>query len=93
MDSHRSNGIPNLAFHRAAMAIGGRSWEKAGRIWYRALTGFPPNPQMKIRDFANRTRILAGSLFPSQPAIRQAVDNGWRHVGRKPGVTSVEERP
>src|SRR6478609_7144466 len=34
---HLNSGIPNRAFQLAATAIGGRSWEGAGRIWYAAL--------------------------------------------------------
>jgi Zn-dependent metalloprotease len=39
MDPHESSGIPNFAFYKAAMAIGGNSWTVAGKIWYNALTG------------------------------------------------------
>ena len=28
---------PNYAFYRAALAIGGVAWERAGRVWYDAL--------------------------------------------------------
>lgn len=81
MDPHESSGIPNLAFYNAATAIGGKSWEKAGRIWYQALTGFAPSPNMKMKVFANRTRKLAGSLFPKEPAVQTAVDKAWTKVG------------
>jgi Zn-dependent metalloprotease len=81
MDPHESSGIPNFAFYKAAMAIGGKSWKKAGVIWYQALTGFGPTPNMKMGAFANRTRSLAGSLFPSEPAVKTAVDNAWTAVG------------
>jgi Zn-dependent metalloprotease len=81
MDPHESSGIPNFAFYKAAVAIGGRSWEKAGRIWYQALTGFAPSPNMKMTAFAKRTRSLAGSLFPSEPAVKTAVDKAWNAVG------------
>lgn len=81
MDPHECSGIPNLAFHNAAIAIGGKSWEKAGRIWYQALTGFAPNPNMKMSVFANRTRALAGTLFPAEPAVKKAVDKAWTSVG------------
>jgi Zn-dependent metalloprotease len=63
------------------MAIGGKSWEKAGKIWYQALTGFAASPNMKMGAFANRTRSLAGSLFPSEPAVKVAVDKAWTAVG------------
>ena len=81
MDPHDSSGIPNFAFYKAAMAIGGRSWEKTGKIWYEALTGFPPSPHMKMKTFANRTRSLGGTLFPADPAIKTAVDKAWKDVG------------
>jgi Zn-dependent metalloprotease len=81
MDPHESSGIPNFAFYKAATAIGGRSWEKTGKIWYQALTGFAPNPNMKMMTFANRTRSLAGTLFPAEPAIKTAVDKAWKAVG------------
>jgi len=81
MDPHESSGIPNFAFYKAAMAIGGKSWQTAGKIWYQALTGFGPNPNLKMKAFANRTRSLAASLFPSKPAVKAAVHNAWKAVG------------
>jgi Zn-dependent metalloprotease len=81
MDPHDSSGIPNFAFYKAAKAIGGKSWEKTGKIWYQALTGFAPSPNMSMKTFANRTRSLAGTLFPAEPAIRTAVDQAWKDVG------------
>lgn len=81
MDPHDSSGIPNFAFYKAAMAIGGKSWEKAGQIWYQALTGSGPKPKMKMSAFANRTRSLAGTLFPGEPAVKTAVDKAWTAVG------------
>jgi Zn-dependent metalloprotease len=81
MDPHYSSGIPNFAFYKAAMAIGGRSWVKAGKIWYQALIGFAPSPNMTMSVFANRTRSLAASLFPTEPAVRTAVNTAWTAVG------------
>ncbi|MBN9122213.1 MAG: M4 family metallopeptidase [Planctomycetes bacterium] len=81
LDPHFSSGIPNFAFYKAAMAIGGKSWEKAGKIWYQALTGFPPSPNMRMSAFAKRTRSLAASMFPTEPAVRTAVDKAWTAVG------------
>jgi Zn-dependent metalloprotease len=81
MDPHEASGIPNLAFYKAATAIGGKSWEKAGKIWYRALTGFAPSPNMKMKTFANRTRSAAASLFAGEPAVGTAVDKAWKAVG------------
>lgn len=81
MDPHESSGIPNLAFCRAAVAIGGASWEKAGKIWYQALTGYRAAPTLKMKTFAARTRKLAASLFPAEPAVAAAVDKAWKDVG------------
>lgn len=81
MDPHYSSGIANLAFQKAAMAIGGRSWDTAGMIWYAALTGFPPWPTMKMKTFANRTRTLAKKLFSDHPSVAAAVHAGWAAVG------------
>lgn len=35
---HTNSGIPNHAFYLASVALGGYSWEKAGKVWYAALT-------------------------------------------------------
>ncbi len=81
MDPHDSSGIPNLAFYNVAKAIGGRSWEKAGQIWYKALTGFGASPSLKMKAFADRTRKAAALLYPGDGATATAVDNGWKQVG------------
>jgi Zn-dependent metalloprotease len=81
MDPHESSGIPNFAFYKAAQAIGGKSWTIAGKIWYQALTGFGPSPNMTMKQFANRTRSLTGTLFSSRPEIKVAVDDAWKAVG------------
>jgi len=81
MDPHESSGIPNFAFYKAAMAIGGKSWEKAGKIWYRALTGSGSKPGLKMGAFANLTRAAAVALFPKDAAVIGAVDKAWTAVG------------
>ncbi len=81
LDPHYSSGPPNLAFCKAAVALGGHSWEKAGKVWYKALTGFGPSPNMTMSQLANRTRSVAQSLFPADPAVHAAVDNAWTAVG------------
>lgn len=81
MDPHYSSGIPNFAFYKAAKAIGGHSWEKAGQIWYKALTGFPASPNMHMVDFANRTRSLSHSMYPADTPVQNAVAAAWTAVG------------
>ena len=81
MDPHESSGIPNLAFYNTAVAIGGYSWEKAGKIWYEALTGFGPQPNMTMKAFAQRTRSVAKTLFRRDASTASAVDRAWKSVG------------
>ncbi|WP_284278153.1 M4 family metallopeptidase [Mesorhizobium huakuii] len=81
MDPHYSSGIPNLAFYSAAMAIGGNSWAKAGQIWYKAMTGYGPSPNLKMGAFADRTRKVAGQLYAGNAAVINAVDQAWKKVG------------
>ena len=81
MDPHYSSGPPNLAFCTACKAAGGKSWEQVGQVWYKALTGFGPNPNMKMKDFADRTRSVVAQLYPGNAALGAAVDGGWKQVG------------
>lgn len=81
MDPHQSSGIPNLAFTTAAKAIGGKSWEKIGKVWYQAVTKAGPKPNLRMKAFATSTRQAAKLLFPKEPAVLTAVDNGWKSVG------------
>ena len=80
-DPHDNSGIPNHAFYLAAKAIGGRSWEKAGKVWYAALTSRKATKNMKFKAFAKLTRVAAKTLFPSEPAVYSAIDKGWAGVG------------
>lgn len=81
MDPHESSGIANLAFSKAAIALGGKSWERAGKIWYAALTDLPLQPNMKMKTFANRTRRLATIQFPDDPTVYSVINNAWLEVG------------
>ena len=75
---HLNSGIPNRAFHLAAMAIGGRSWEGAGRIWMTALTGDDVRPDSDFAAFARATVAVAGEHA-------DVVRDAWREVGVRPG--------
>jgi Zn-dependent metalloprotease len=81
MDPHESSGIPNLAFYTIAKAVGGKSWDKVGQIWYRSMTGFGPTPALKMKAFANRTRTVTAQLYAGDSAVAGAVDAGWNKVG------------
>ena len=79
MDPHYSSGPPNLAFCLACKNAGGYSWEKVGQVWYRSLTGFGPSPNMSMKDFADRTRSVAGKMYGA--TVKKAVDKAWKQVG------------
>jgi len=75
---HLNSGIPNRAFQLAAVAIGGSTWEGAGRVWYAALTGGAVNPTSGFAAFAAATVAVAG-------AHADAVGAAWEEVGVTPG--------
>ncbi len=70
---HLNSGIPNRAFVLAAQAIGGLSWEGAGRIWYAALTS-GLSADSDFATFASATVAAAG---PHSSAVTDA----WTQVG------------
>jgi Zn-dependent metalloprotease len=77
---HINSGIPNRAFYLAATEIGGYAWEKAGKIWYTALT----SRLQSDSDFAaaaNITIQIAGELYGNGSKEQNAVRNGWQQVG------------
>jgi Zn-dependent metalloprotease len=80
-DPHISSGIPNHAFYLVATGIGGKSWEKAGKIWYAALTDPKATSTMKFKAFSNLTKSAAKALFPKDPSVYAAVAAGWKAVG------------
>jgi Zn-dependent metalloprotease len=77
---HINSGIPNRAFCLAAIYIGGYAWQKAGLIWYRALTS-ALGPQSTFQEAANATVSIAAALFGDTSLERQAVADAWRVVG------------
>jgi Zn-dependent metalloprotease len=77
---HINSGIPNHAFYLIATEIGGYAWEKAGRIWYVALTEWF-RPHATFQKAANITFKVAEVLFGRGSKEQQAVQNGWNGVG------------
>ena len=77
---HINSGIPNRAFHLAAIAIGGTSWDGAGRVWYDALVGGGVGPETDFAGFAAATVAAAGPYA-------DAVAGAWAQVGV--GVATV----
>ncbi len=61
---HINSGIPNHAFYLVATALGGHAWERAGLIWYRALTSGSLPRAADFVAFARATTQAARTLFP-----------------------------
>lgn len=78
---HINSGIPNKAFHDAAKAIGGYSWDGAGAIWYDTLLSPQLRRNATFSAFATLTVLSAMRLFPgaNSPEVR-AVRNAWTGV-------------
>ena len=74
---HLNSGIPNRAYHLAALAIGGEAWEGAGRIWYAALTS-GLGPQTDFATFAAATVTAAEAVSGD---ARDVVSAAWSEVG------------
>ena len=77
---HINSGIPNKAFYELAIAMGGNSWEKAGRIWYRTLCD-KIQPLTKFAECAAMTFEVAGTLFGQGSTEQKAVRAAWTAVG------------
>ncbi|MGN6129120.1 MAG: protealysin inhibitor emfourin, partial [Nocardioidaceae bacterium] len=78
---HINSGIPNRAFYLAATALGGRSWDTAGPIWYAALTsGIGAGT-----DFAGFAAACVEAAGKVSPAAVDAVRSAWGQVGVEAG--------
>ncbi|WP_030061253.1 MULTISPECIES: M4 family metallopeptidase [Streptomyces] len=82
---HINSGIPNHAFYLLATALGGSSWERAGRIWYDALTGHAVPADADFTAFAQATVAAAKARYPDQPSVADTVTASWAQVGVSPG--------
>lgn len=78
---HLNSGIPNHAFYRTAIALGGFAWERAGRIWYDALRDPRLRPNSGFERFASITHEVAQRRYGSGSTEARAVASGWEAVG------------
>lgn len=76
---HINSGIPNRAFCLTALKIGGYAWEKAGKIWYVALTK-SLQATSNFQDCANATMEIARNLYGKGSMEEQAVNDAWTTV-------------
>jgi Zn-dependent metalloprotease len=77
---HINSGIPNRAFHLVATQLGGKSWERAGRIWFDTLTGGELAADADFADFARLTTEAARRRY-GQGVEQEAVLKAWEEVG------------
>jgi Zn-dependent metalloprotease len=78
---HINSGIPNHAFHTAATRLGGRTWERAGAIWYESLRDPGVQPRSSFSRFARITVQVAQRLHGTSSEEAMAVYEGWEKVG------------
>jgi Zn-dependent metalloprotease len=78
---HINSGIPNRAFHLAALALGGYTWERLGRIWYETLRDNRLTTEPSFAEFARLTTDVAGQLHGAGGVEQQAVADAWAQVG------------
>jgi len=76
---HINSGIPNRAFALVATALGGSSWDRAGRIWYAALSDPALKSTATFTQFATRTSAQAKALYGSD--VQKTVKAAWKEVG------------
>jgi Zn-dependent metalloprotease len=80
-EPHDNSGIPNHAFFLAATALGGFSWEKAGQIWFGALTDKSATGTMTFAEFGDITVKVSAKLFPCDVSVAEHVRGAWKAVG------------
>jgi len=79
---HINSGIPNRVFYLTAMELGRYAWEKAGKIWYIALTE-RLRERSTFQNAANITVEVAGTLYGKSSLEQNAVKRAWDQVGIK----------
>jgi Zn-dependent metalloprotease len=79
---HINSGIPNRAFYLTAIDLGGYAWEKAGKIWYIALTE-RLRESSNFQKAANITYEVAGTIYGKTSHEQNAVEKAWGQVGIK----------
>lgn len=79
---HINSGIPNRAFALFATDLGGNAWERAGTVWYRALTG-GLSSTATFAEFAEATIAAASALDRETDAtvVEAAARRAWTTVG------------
>lgn len=79
-----NSGIPNHAFYLVARRLGGRAWERAGRIWFDTATGGAVPADCTFTQFAEATAAAAKARFGEGSREAAAVTSAWAAVGVRP---------
>ena len=77
---HINSGIPNYAFYLAAMAVGGKSWEVLGKVWYAVLTQRLKS-DADFAVFARETVDVAGEKYGRGGSVERIIAEAWTEVG------------
>jgi Zn-dependent metalloprotease len=77
---HINSGILNHGFYLAAMAVGGKTWEVVGKVWYLVFTE-RLQPEADFADFTRATVDVAGELFGFGGRVQRIVAEAWSAVG------------
>lgn len=76
---HINSGIPNKAFYSFAIDIGGNSWEKCGKIWYKTISDQRlVKSNCTFKQFAKATLTVARRVDPN---LVIPLRDSWRLVG------------
>lgn len=77
---HTNSGIPNRAFYLLATELGGKAWERAGRIWYDTLKDPRLRPNSGFTSFARATLRQASNAFGPTSKEVTALKKAWDDV-------------
>jgi Zn-dependent metalloprotease len=77
---HINSGIPNHAFYLASKTLGGNSWDKAGKVWYKTMTSGRIPTTCDFATFAAVTVEIAGTEF-DDASVKNAIRDAWDKVG------------
>lgn len=74
---HIFSGVPNFAFARACIEIGGPSWVKIGPVWYKTLTERLTS-NSDFHHLATSTYKVAVEMYGTGSLEAKAVQMGWK---------------
>lgn len=76
---HINSGIPNKAFYLLATALGGYSWEVAGKVWIKTMYDTTLHSKTTFKEFAKATINTATQEFDY--SVADATRKSWEGVG------------